>query len=99
MEQTELAYIRDRRAPPAGARRRTDVQLEGRVGVERRYLERVRSALQRRGVSPWEEYAGLHYCVLRFEAPGDALLGLPIELAELTRGRCTYQLQRKAEAP
>jgi hypothetical protein len=65
---------------------------EARIGIERRHLVRVRGALQRRGVNPSEEYAGVHYCVLRFEAPPADLLGLPVELDELTGARCTYQV-------
>jgi hypothetical protein len=63
-----------------------------RIGVERVHLPAVRAALRRRGANPAEEYRGIHYCVLRFEADAADLLGLPAELAELTRGRFTEEL-------
>jgi hypothetical protein len=63
-----------------------------RIGLERVHLPAVRAALRRRGANPAEEYRGIHYCVLRFEAGAADLLGLPAELAELTRGRFTEEL-------
>lgn len=66
--------------------------MEVRIGLERRHVPQVRDALERRGVNPSEEYVGAHYCVLRFEAPPEALLGLPTELAGLTSGRATDQI-------
>ncbi len=66
--------------------------MEVRIGLEKRYLPEVRSALWRRNANASEEYAGPHYCVLRFEAPASALLGLPMELADLTSGRLSHQI-------
>lgn len=66
--------------------------MEVRIGLEQRYLPEVRQALRRRGANPSEEYAGVHYCVLRFEAAPGELLGLPIELAELTSSRFSHQI-------
>jgi hypothetical protein len=66
--------------------------MEVRIGLERSKLERIRPALRGRGVNPSEEYDGRHYCVLRFEAPFAALLGLPAELADLTSGRFSHQI-------
>ena len=63
-----------------------------RIGLERAHLPAVRAALRRRGANPAEEYRGIHYCVLRFEADPADLLGLPAELAELTRGRFSEEL-------
>ncbi len=65
---------------------------EVRIGIERRDRGRVRAALHRRGVNPSEEYAGVHYCVLRFEASPADLLGLPVERDELTSARHIYQV-------
>lgn len=66
--------------------------VEVRIGLELRYLERMRAALTRRGGNPTEEYVGAHYCVLRFDAPARRLLGLPLEIAKLTSGRATQQM-------
>jgi hypothetical protein len=66
--------------------------MEVRIGLERRYLPEVRKSLWRRNANPSEEYDGLHYCVLRFEAPISDLLGLPVELADLTSGRLSHQI-------
>jgi hypothetical protein len=66
--------------------------MDVRIGLERRHMPQVRLALGRRGANPSEEYVGAHYCVLRFEAPLEALLGLPVELAEFTSGRATDQM-------
>jgi hypothetical protein len=66
--------------------------IEARIGLERRHLALVRSALSRRGVNPSEEYDGAHYCVLRFEASPAEMLGVPAELTELTAERFTHQL-------
>jgi translation elongation factor EF-G len=74
------------------APQRGEPVMEVRIGLERRHLSRVRHALGRRGVNASEEYVGAHYCVLRFEAPLEALLGLPVELAEFTSGRATDQI-------
>jgi hypothetical protein len=66
--------------------------MEVRIGVEQRHLAKVRSVLRRRGANPSEEYDGVHYCVLRFEAAPAELLGLPVELVELTSGRVNHQI-------
>jgi hypothetical protein len=66
--------------------------MEVRIGVERSHLVKIRSALRRRGANPSEEYGGRHYCVLRFEAFPEDLLGLPVELEELTSGRFSHQI-------
>lgn len=66
--------------------------MEVRIGVERKYLATVRSALRRRGANPSEEYDGAHYCVLRFEAAPRELLGLPHELGQLTSERVNHQI-------
>jgi len=66
--------------------------VEVRIGLEKRSLARVRSALRRRRANPSEEYGGTHYCVLRFEASPAGLLGLPVELAELTSARFSHQI-------
>ena len=66
--------------------------MEVRIGLEKRYLLEVRSALSRRNANASEEYDGTHYCVLRFEAPVSDLLGLPVELADLTSGRLSHQI-------
>jgi translation elongation factor EF-G len=66
--------------------------MEVRIGLEKRYLPEVRSALWRRSANASEEYDGPHYCVLRFEAPASALLGLPMELTDLTSGRLSHQI-------
>jgi hypothetical protein len=63
-----------------------------RIGLERSELGRVRCALSRRGANPSEEYEGVHYCVLRFEARPTELFGLPAELAALTSGRFSHQI-------
>jgi hypothetical protein len=65
---------------------------EVRVGLEKRHLPQARAALRRRGANPSEEYVGIHYCVLRFEAPLAALLGLPSELAALTSGKASHEI-------
>jgi hypothetical protein len=65
---------------------------EVRVGLEKRHLPQARAALRRRGANPSEEYVGMHYCVLRFEAPLAALLGLPSELAALTSGKASHEI-------
>ena len=66
--------------------------VEVRIGLEQRHLPAVRAALGQRGVNASEEYKGAHYCVLRFEAPSADVLGLPLELAELTAGRFSEQI-------
>ena len=66
--------------------------VEVRIGLERSHLPAVRAALGRRGVNASEEYKGTHYCVLRFEAASADLLGLPVELAELTADRFSEQM-------
>jgi hypothetical protein len=66
--------------------------MEVRIGVERSHLVKIRAALQRRGANPSEEYGGPHYCILRFEASAKELLGLPVELSELTCGRFSHQI-------
>jgi hypothetical protein len=65
---------------------------EVRIGLQRIDLARVRCALRRRGANASEEYNGAHYCVLRFEGSGADLLGLPLELDELTSGRASHQI-------
>ena len=74
---------------PTEARSRV---VAARIGLERVHLPAVRAALRRRGPNPALEYRGIHYCVLRFEADAADLLGLPDELAELTRGRFSEEL-------
>lgn len=74
------------------AGRRGEPVMEVRIGLERRYLAGVRDELLRRGANPSEEYTGLHYCVLRFEARFPALLGLPDEVARLTAGKASQQV-------
>lgn len=75
-----------------GGRRPAKAVMEVRIGLEQRYLQKVRAALLRRGANPSEEYVGAHYCVLRFEAPLAELLGLPLELRELTCGKAAHQI-------
>ena len=66
--------------------------VEVRIGLERTHLAAVRAALGERGLNASEEYEGAHYCVLRFEAPSSDVLGLPVELGELTAGRFSEQM-------
>lgn len=66
--------------------------LEVRIGVEARDLAAVRAAIARRGANPSEEYVGVHYCVLRFDAPLAAVLGLPLELEALANGRVSHEV-------
>ena len=62
------------------------------AGIEIRYLERVGEAIRaRRGNVSWE-YVGAHYCVLRFDLPARALLGLPAAIARVTEGKAALQL-------
>ena len=61
-----------------------------RVSLETRFAAPVKQALVRRGATPHEEYTRATYCVLRYEAPLAALLGLPAELAQLTAGRAKH---------
>lgn len=55
-----------------------------RISLENRYVEAVKQALAARGAAPTEEYARATYSVLRYEAPLADLLGLPLQLKELT---------------
>jgi hypothetical protein len=55
-----------------------------RISFENRYVEAVEQALAARGAAPTEEYARATYAVLRYEAPLADLLGLPLQLKELT---------------
>jgi Elongation factor G C-terminus len=55
-----------------------------RISLALRRSDRVKQALERRGARLTEEYAHSTYCVLRYEAPLAALLGLPAEIATLT---------------
>jgi hypothetical protein len=61
-----------------------------RVSLETRFAPAVKAALERRGALAQEEYTRTTYCVLRYEAPLAALLGVPDELAELTGGRARH---------
>jgi translation elongation factor EF-G len=61
-----------------------------RVGLERRFAEAVKRALERRGALPHEEYMRATYCVLRYQAPLASLLGLAAELAQLSEGRARH---------
>lgn len=83
-------------APPA-ARPQAEPAVKARIGLQRRDLPAIRQALLRRGANPSEEYAGIHYCVLRFEAPFSQLLGLPRELAALSGGTATHMFQPVAD--
>lgn len=65
---------------------------ELRVGLESVHVAAVRAALARRGINPSEEYLGMHYCVLRFEALLEDLFGLPGELARLCEGQANHQV-------
>lgn len=72
-----------------------DVQLQEpimhvRISLETRFAEPVKRALERRGATPAEQYARSTYCVLRYEAPLAALLGLPAELDALSGGRARH---------
>jgi hypothetical protein len=62
------------------------------IGLEMRYAAQVSRAIRARGANPGTEYAGAHYCVLRFDLPARRLFGLPAIIAELTSGRATIQL-------
>ncbi len=84
-------------APPPA--RRAKLLLAARIGLQRHDLPAVRAALVRRGANPSEEYAGLHYCVLRFQAPLPVLLGLPGELAALSGATATHTFQPVPDRP
>lgn len=64
--------------------------MQVRISLETRFAEPVKRALERRRATPAEQYARSTYCVLRYEAPLAALLGLPAELAALTGGRARH---------
>jgi hypothetical protein len=64
--------------------------IETRIGLQIRHVAAVRYALEQRGINPSEEYTGVHYCVLRFQAPFACLLGIPGHLAALTRDTATH---------
>jgi translation elongation factor EF-G len=55
-----------------------------RVQVALRHVEAVRRAMLAREALALEEYSGLRYAVLRYEAPLARLIGLPAEIARLT---------------
>lgn len=80
-------------AAPCGPQSREEPLMSGRIGLQKRDLPAVRRVLADRAVRPSEEYAGTHYCVLGFEAPFAALLGLPRKLAALTGGTATHLFQ------
>ena len=84
---------------PVRAARRAKLLLAVRIGLQRQDLPAVRAALVRRGANPSEEYAGLHYCVLRFEAPLALLIGLPGELAALSGATATHMIQPVPDSP
>jgi predicted membrane GTPase involved in stress response len=64
--------------------------MQVRITLEKRLRDAVKKALQRRRATPTEEYAGSKYCVLRYEAPLAALLGLPAELSRLTGNKARH---------
>lgn len=64
--------------------------IETRIGLQIRHVAAVRYALEQRGINPSEEYTGVHYCVLRFQAPFASLLGIPGELAARTGDTATH---------
>ena len=68
------------------------------IGLEMRYAAHVNRAIRAHGGSPGMEYAGTHYCVLRFDLPARRLLGLPAVIADLTAGKATIQLIVTAHA-
>lgn len=61
-----------------------------RIRMYADFREVVKRALQRRGATLSEEYVGSAYCVQRFEAPLAALLGLSVELSQLTFGAAKH---------
>jgi hypothetical protein len=75
------------------AARQDRLLLSARIGLQRRDLPSIREALLRRGANASEEYAGLHYCVLRFDAALNQLMGLPGELAALTGATASHTFQ------
>lgn len=64
--------------------------IETRIGLQIRHVAAVRYALEQRGINPSEEYTGVHYCVLRFQAPFACLLGIPGKLGALTGDTSTH---------
>ena len=52
----------------------------------------VHRAIRAHGGNPGTEYAGTHYCVLRFDLPARRLFGLPAGIAVLTAGKATLKL-------
>jgi hypothetical protein len=79
-DRVRISATRQTRAPA----------IDGRIGVQVRDVAAVRRALEQRSIHPSEEYTGVHYCVLRFQAPFTGLLGVPGELAALTHGTATH---------
>jgi len=61
-----------------------------RISLETRFAAPVKQALEQRRAALQEEYKRSTYCVLRYEAPLAALLGLPAELARLTEDRAKH---------
>jgi hypothetical protein len=72
--------------------RRSEPVVQTTIGLEMRYAARVTRAIRAQGGSPSTEYAGTHYCVLRFDVPARRLFGLPAAIAKLTAGKATIQL-------
>jgi predicted membrane GTPase involved in stress response len=64
--------------------------MQVRISLETRFAGAVKRALERRGARAQEEYVRATYCVLRYEAPLAALLGLPAELAALSEDRAKH---------
>lgn len=58
-----------------------------RISLARQHVPAVKQALDLRGATLQEEYARARHCVLRYKAPFADLLGLPGELAQLTRSK------------
>ena len=60
--------------------------MHARISLPTQFREPVKRALRRRGAALCEEYLRRTWCVLRYEAPLAALLGLSEELARLSAG-------------
>ena len=61
-----------------------------RIALETQYQEAVKQALLAREATLEEEHARSRRAVLRYEAPLARLLGLPVELNQLTAGSARY---------
>lgn len=61
-----------------------------RLQVALRHVDAVRRAMGARDALALEEYSGLRYAVLRYEAPLARLIGLPREIARLTDGTAQH---------